>query len=91
MFIDLVICTYPVSNKKYLFEAPRWSGLEQGDEVVVEDAQGKHTALVVDCSTFQKRDDKYRFVVNAMNAELPLARVVSKIEYRKFDWKEDEE
>jgi len=91
MFIDLVVCTYPVSNKKYLYEAPKFSGLEQGDEVIVKDAAGDHAAIVLECETFTKDDEKYCFIVNAMNAELPLARVMSKIVYHKFDWKEDEE
>ena len=35
MFIDLVVCTYPLDHNKYLYIAPRFSNFEQGDEVVV--------------------------------------------------------
>ena len=37
MFIDFVICKYPVDPKKYLFIAPPFSHLEEGDEVVLSD------------------------------------------------------
>ena len=92
MFIDLVVVSFPLDKRNYLYEAPRWTGLEQGDDIVVQEKDGyKHEGIVIDSVTVTKDDDKYNFIVNAMGAEKPLARVVSKIEYRKLDWKEDEE
>ena len=92
MFIDLVIVTYPVSTRRDLFEAPAFTHLEQGDEVLVQDCEnnGKRHGIVVDSVTVTKDDDKYNFILNAMRAEKPLQRVLSKIIYREIDWKEVE-
>lgn len=92
MFIDLVIVTYPVTTRRDLFEAPAFTHFEQGDEVVVQDDEneGKRHGIVVDSVTVTKDDDKYNFILNAMHAEKPLQRVLSKIVYREIDWKEDE-
>lgn len=91
MFIDLVVCTLPVDNKKYLYEAPRFSNLEQGDNVILDDADGKRFATVVDCVTVTKDDEKYRFIANALGATLPLGRIAQKVIYQTFVYKEDEE
>ena len=92
MFIDLVIVTYPVSTRRDLFEAPAFTHLEQGDEVVVQDDEneGKRHGIVVDSVTVTKDDDSYNFLLNAMRAEKPLQRVLSKVVYRDVHWKEDE-
>lgn len=93
MFIDLVIVSYPVSTRVDLFEAPAFTHLEQGDEVLVQEVEnyaGKRHGIVVDSVTVTKDDDKYNFILNAMHAEKPLQRVLSKIVYREIDWKEDE-
>jgi len=91
MFIDLVAVSFPLDKRNYLYEAPRWTGLEQGDEVIVQDDDGRHSGIVLDSVTVTKDDDKYNFIVNAMGAEKPLARVIQKVTYHKLDWKEDEE
>ena len=87
-FIDLVACTFPVSAKKYLFIAPSFSGFETGDEVVVQDANGKHTAIVLDSVTVIEGDNKYRFIVNVMGATVPLCRIVSRVVYREINWED---
>lgn len=90
MFIDLVVCTYPLDHRKYLYIAPAFSHFEEGDEVIVQEADGKRTAIVQDCETFQYNDDKYRFVVNAMGATTPLRRIVSKVIYHELNWTHEE-
>ena len=88
MFIDLVVCTYPLDHNKYLYIAPRFSNFEQGDEVVVEEKDGKRVAVVQDCETFTYDDDKYNFVLNAMGAITPLRRIVSKVVYHEMNWED---
>lgn len=93
MFIDLVVCKYPLDHNRYLYIAPAFSHFKEGTEVVVQDSDEKRNAIVVDCATFTLNDDKYQFVVKALNAETPLKRIVEKVVYHSlsYKWEEGEE
>lgn len=85
MFIDLVIVTYPLSTEKHLCIAPKFSYLEQGDEVMVDN---KKAGIVFDSITVTQDDEKFNFIANAMGANFPLPRITSKVTYSKMNWEE---
>lgn len=89
MFIDFVICKYPVDPKKYLFIAPPFSHLEEGDEVVVEDGEPQ-CATVIDSKTVSVNSDEYYFILNLLGVSVPLKKVISKVIYRRFEYTEEE-
>ena len=35
-YCDLVICTNKENSSTHMFQAPAWSGLKKGDDVIVE-------------------------------------------------------
>ena len=92
MFIDLVIVSYPVSTRKDLFEAPAFTHLEQGDEVLVQDCEnnGKRHGIVVDSVTVTRDDDKYNFVFNALGVLKPLPKIKSIVTYKDLHWEATE-
>ena len=85
MFIDLVIVMYPLETTKRLCIAPKFTHLEEGDEVLVDN---KKSGIVLDSITVTDDDEKMNFIVNAMGANLPLPRITSKVIYQKMDWEE---
>lgn len=71
MYIDAVLIQFKEGNKKYLYEAPRWTGLKPGEMVV---ANGQ-LATVVDSIGVDQDDYKLRFIACCAGATLPLAKL----------------
>ena len=92
-YIDLVLVKHkPTDHETYLFQAPRWSGLKKGDEVVVETSRGEKHGVVIDCHTTSPEYDtnEFGFIITASKATLPLKKVLQKVEYKTFVYPEEE-
>lgn len=75
-------------NKTYLFQAPKWSYLQEGDKVI---AQGQ-LATVIDSKTLSEDTDEYRFWTKFAGVTLPLAKldgVLKPFEYEEEESNED--
>ena len=88
MFIDLVIVQFPVDKNKYLFQAPAFTHLAQGDEVLVETT--RQIGTVLDSCTLTLDDDKYNFVCNALGVLKPLPKIKSIVTYKDIHWEATE-
>ena len=94
-YIDYVVCKHEGSNARFLFRAPAWSYLEEGQKVIVETKKGPQTATVV-CSYTDDNDpeDKgVKFKLASMGATWPLKKILSKIVVHELDYSgyEDDE
>lgn len=86
-YVDLVLCS---DNKQTcLVVAPRFSYLKTGDEVIIESKQGAKKVKVKDVLSVNDESEIFKFVVAASGATLPLRKVLKKINYENFNYKED--
>ena len=81
----------PKARKIYMFEMPYERYLEEGETVIVSDADGNETeATVVDTEKYQQKyehewDDLKR-LLNVAGVELPLRKVIGKVERTYYEW-----
>lgn len=81
----------PKARKIYMFEMPYERYLEEGETVIVPDADGNETeATVVDTEKYQQKyehewDDLKR-LLNVAGEELPLRKVIGKVERTYYEW-----
>lgn len=86
----------PKARKIYMFEMPYERYLEEGETVIVPDADGNETeATVVDTEKYQQKyehewDDLKR-LLNVAGVELPLRKVIGKVERTYYKWDETED
>lgn len=90
MYIDLVICKHDGSNKPFLFQAPAWSRLSNGDSVIVDTCHGKQTATVQAVCTVERGSQEYVCMMMAAKATHPLRKVLSRVYYADFSYPEEE-
>ena len=91
-FIDLVGCKHSNNDKVYLFYAPKFTHLDKGDKVIVETKKGNAEATVEASYTIDPDyNDLMELILSLSGAELPLKKVLKKIKYIDFEYKEDEE
>lgn len=91
MYVDLVLCKFEGTPKKYLFKAPFASYISKGDEVVVETKKGEQRATVVAVCSTEEGGEAFDCLVQVTGATLPLKKVVAKMFYQKIDYKEGED
>ena len=84
-YVDLVVCKHDGCDAHFLFQAPAWSGLEEGDLVIV---YGDQKATVMNKITVDPTSEEYDFIVDATNAIKPLKRVLKKVTFRDFVYEE---
>ena len=90
-YIDLVACKHPNDNRAYLFKAPSFSRLENGDKVIVETRLGEKEVEVITTYTIGSDEAELLSMIYALSgAEIPLKRVLKKITYREFEYEEEE-
>lgn len=89
-YVDLVSCDIG-GRHPYLFIAPSFTRLKEGDEVIVDTSLGKIRAKVVAVITIQYEGSGYDFIVKATNATLPLKKVLQKVIYSDFEYDEEKE
>ena len=89
-YFDFVLCKTLFTSKTDLFHAPSWSTLKKGDLVVVETSSGEQMATVMATMTLSKDNlDGIDFVMTVTGADTNVRKVLSKVEYRTFDYEED--
>ena len=88
-YIDLVAVTHHEGERPFLFQAPAWTyALKPGTEVVVDTVKGMQKGRVVDSITVGVGGEHYDFIVKAMNATLPLKKVVGVLNYTEIKYPE---
>ena len=91
-YIDLVICKMSDNViHPSVFRAPAWSHLDEGEKVIVETDKGETEATVVRSYTIEKNSAEMDFIMVASGTTLPLKKVLKKVKYLDFEYKEDEE
>ena len=96
-FIDIVAVRFCVNNdpkdlltELHLFEAPAWSALKEGSEVMVNDFYlGERMAKVVKCYTINPSSEEFEFILAITNSGKKLGRVLGKIDYTEFKYEEE--
>jgi len=92
-YIDVVLVKHHETDyETYMFQAPRWSYLKEGDEVIVETCRGEQKATVVASYTVspEYNEEEFNFILKASKAKLPLKKVLKKVEYETFSYPEPE-
>lgn len=95
---DLKICLvkYNVekNRKAYMFEMPENSYFDDGDTVIVPDvSDSEREATVIDTVSFDLRYESDKEELNRLlsvaGVELPLKRILGKVERTYYNWEED--
>lgn len=89
-YLDLVICTHTPLVRKYLFRAPAFSGLKLGDSVIVETKRGDSCAEVKSVCTVPEGSAHFESLAIALDATLPLKRVLAKVVLQALDYADAE-
>lgn len=92
-YIDLVLVRHNEKGKLFLFQAPAFSHIEAGTEVIVDTVLGKATGVVIFGSiTVEDGSDEMNFVATAAGAKSPLRKVLSVVHRieRTMEYDEDE-
>ena len=85
MYIDLVLCKVDYTPELRLFEAPRFTHLEEGDKCIVDTYLGEKIADVVKSITVDYVDSEYEFIKLLAGVE-SLRRVKQKFAVRGLDY-----
>lgn len=89
-YVQFVVCRITGNSKKYLFYAPAFSDIKEGDEVLVDmQSRGQRATVLAVCTTTSE-DEKRALRVLAGAEDKLVKRVIGKYNFVKFDYKEDE-
>ena len=89
-YIQFVVCQHTGDSKKYLFYAPAFSDVKEGDSVLVETKFGKQRATVLAVCISSSEDVERALRALAGVEGKPLKRVIGKYQFVKFNYSEDE-
>lgn len=95
-YIDLVICDVErdgrlgKSQEIKVCQAPAWSGLERGDEVIIGREHDEARGRVQRVHTIINGGADLEFILGASGNTLPLYKVLKKVLYKKFEYQEAE-
>ena len=90
-YVDFVLCNHEGSEKNYLFYAPAFSGIQKGNQVVVDTKNGTKVVNVVSVATVPRDNLQFiDFIMNATGADNDVKKVISVIQYREMDYSEEE-
>jgi len=85
-FIDLVIC----KNRLYVFQAPAFSQLKAGDQVVIKgDNNVEDVATVERVYTARMSGEELEFILIASGTRLPLRKILKKVDYKEFEYEDE--
>ena len=86
-YIDLALVKLP-TGKTGVYQAPEFSCLEKDDEVLVKEFDGVLICgQIIDVIAIHKQSDELRFINEICEVKEP-PRIVSKVTYKQFDYKE---
>ena len=89
-YVQYVVCKLTAYEKKYLFYAPAFFNIEEGDEVLVDTQFGEKRATVLAFCNTSSEDVERTLRVLAGAEDKPVRRVIGKYKFVKFDYREDE-
>lgn len=97
-YIDLVVCeveeqirTGITTTRTQVCEAPAWSNLEKGDEVIVGLDGNQARATVKRRYTTAIDGPELEFILVASGHIPPLHKILKKVLYKEFEYQEAEE
>lgn len=90
-YIDVVIATLEYDGTPRLYEAPAFSHLSHGDEIMVEGENSDERAYVVGSNAYDPNSDEFKMLIWASDTLFPLPRVLAKVVYSKFEYPEEKE
>lgn len=90
-YVKYVVCKHTDNGKIYLFYAPFFSNINNGDEVLVDTQFGEKRATVLEtCDVATGSDvEKTLLMLSGANKKT-IKRVIGKYNFAKFDYEEDE-
>ena len=89
-YIDLALVEVVGYSGLFLVEAPRFTYLKDGDQVIISDGENEKLCRVVMSITVDPESEEYKFIVTAMGAKEPLMKITKKIIYHDLEYREDE-
>lgn len=89
-YVQFVVCQHIGDRKKYLFYAPAFSDIKEGDSVLVETQLGRRRATVLAVCISSSEDVERALRVLAGAEDEPIKRVIGKYQFVKFDYSGDE-
>ena len=89
-YIDLVICKAYRESKPQIYQAPPWSGLKAGDEVIVESVKGESHAVVDRAINVDSTDTRELDFIMTLGGEKKLKKILKKVEYKVYEYEEDD-
>ena len=92
-YFEFVLAKEPGEDNLKLFRAPRWESLTLGDEVIAETPEGEKMFIVVASATINKDDENIIDLIMkaTRTAEDGVGKIVSKVVYKKLNYREEEE
>lgn len=89
---DVVLAKYSNIDKVYAFKAPSWSGIEEGEVIVVDndDCEEKLTVVGKKVFNLEYEKDDYEFLCKAVDASEPLKRVKAKIVRKDISYADED-
>ena len=88
VYRDYVLVKFCTSDKMYLYQAPGFSFLTTGDIVKV----GGHNDGVVVMKETRADDDPYlERLIKAAGAKQPLSKIIARVDYKAFEYDDEEE
>lgn len=84
-YVDFVLVN--MYGDKHVFVAPAWSDIKAHDEVVVD----KDQFPVIAVATVSPTDEVANLIIKACGEVVPLKKVSAKVEYRRYNYQQEEE
>lgn len=85
---DAVLVSFPKTDKVYLFKAPAYSYIAEGDLLELENSDDGNA---VKCITIYDNDgDEFDTLLKATGAMEPLAKVKAYFRKHKIEWEDKE-
>lgn len=88
-YVDLVLCQHAGNKRLFLFRAPFCSGLNEGDNVIVETSLGEAEAVVRAVQHTAADAGMADFAVKCAGATVPLKRVLKKVVCHELIYEEE--
>ena len=89
-YICVVVVDKLSDTEHKLYQAPAFSSIKPGDEVICETPEGERNGIVVDVEDVSKSNRFFEFVLNAMKATLPLPKIISIVSYKELEYESED-
>lgn len=88
-YVDLVIVKQ--NGGVYVFTAPAWSHLEEGDRVVVDTKYGRQEGIVFGSITTSEdlNEPEAQLIMRLLQATTPIKHVLARVVEKEFQYDDD--